>query len=161
MTSSTPRGDIGPLIDLYADRTPERRPPWNPALLDDDEFAALEGLIADFIADYNAIFAITEDELIPTGCWREHDGLFRDLAVQAWAWYAANVDPAATALAAVEYQDRHLPLFRSRLDRWLGRLPMQCRRGEHDPNWRKPADDLLGAARTAGRARTAAFGFST
>ena len=39
----------------------------------------------------------------------------------------------------------HLPGFRSRIDRMLGRSPGECRKGQHAPTWRKAADDQLAA----------------
>lgn len=162
MNSSMPqgdRGDLGRLLDLYEDRTLERRLPWNPALLDDDERQALECLVAEFIVDYNSVLAVADDEVIPP-CWRKHEGLFRVLAVLAWSWYSVHVDPTATAVAALDFHERHLPLARAELDRLLGRMPMQCRRGEHDVNWRKSADDLLRRSGAEAKpARTATFGF--
>ena len=39
----------------------------------------------------------------------------------------------------------HLPGFRGRIDRKLGRSPGECRKGQHAPTWRKAADDQLAA----------------
>ena len=39
----------------------------------------------------------------------------------------------------------HLPGFRGRIDRMLGRSPGECRKGQHAPTWRKAADDQLAA----------------
>jgi hypothetical protein len=155
------RGDLGRLLDLYGDRTPERRLPWNPALLDDDERQALECLVAEFIVDYNSVLAVADDEVIPP-CWRKHEGVFRFLAVLVWSWYSVHVDAAATAIAALDFHERHLPLARAELNRLLGRMPTQCRRGEHDENWQKPVVDLLRRSNSNAApapAHAATFGF--
>jgi hypothetical protein len=150
---------VGHLVDLYTDNTPGRRLPWNPALLDADERRALESLLARFVADYNTRLAVAADEVIPP-CWPKHEGMAHFLAVLAWGWYSVHVDPAARALEALDFHERHLPLTRVELTRLLGRNPAQCRRGEHDDNWRKPADDLIGQTKAAPpRTNVARFGF--
>lgn len=115
---------------------------WAWSALDDDERAALARVVEVYVATYNAVYAVTEDELIPP-CWRHHPGLAHELAVQLWLWYWANMDPKATPGMAGDYHGRHLPGFRSRVDRLLGKSPKECRRGDHPETWRKSADDVL------------------
>jgi hypothetical protein len=119
-----------------------RRAPWVWSLLNDNERAALARMIDVYAVTYNAVHAVTEDELIPP-CWRQHAGLAHELAVQLWLWYWANIDPKATPAAAGDYLGRHLPGFRSRVDRLLGKSPKECRRGDHVDTWRKTADDVI------------------
>ncbi|MGH3709281.1 MAG: hypothetical protein ACRDRQ_14520 [Pseudonocardiaceae bacterium] len=119
-----------------------RRPPWTWTALDRAERAALARMVEVFVSHYNHVHAITGKELIPP-CWRRHPGLAAELAVQVWMWYYAHLDPKASPALASDYYGRHLPGFRSRLDRLLGVSPGECRRGEHPDTWRKDADKLL------------------
>jgi hypothetical protein len=136
--------DVDLLLARYnapADEGP-RGAAWAWSALNDEERTALARVIDVFVATYNTVYAVTEDELIPP-CWRHHAGLAHELAVQLWLWYWANLDPKATPAIAGDYHGRHLPGFRSRVDRLLGKSPKECRRGDHPDTWRKSADELL------------------
>jgi hypothetical protein len=137
--------DLALLVDLYAAPAtgPElRRPPWTWAALTPTEQAALARLIDVWVQAYNRVHAITPNELIPP-CWRQHPALAAELAVQLWVWYFAHLDRKTTPLQAGEYYLRHLPAFRSRIDRLLGVSPGECRRGEHPTTWRQDTDTQL------------------
>jgi hypothetical protein len=95
------------------------------------------------VQTYNHVFATTEEEIVPP-CWRRHPGLAHELAVQMWLYYAVYLHPKANPAAAAEFHGRHLPSFRARVDKLLGRSPIDCRKGEHLENWRKEIDTVLG-----------------
>ncbi|HET9139274.1 hypothetical protein [Actinophytocola sp.] len=134
--------DLAQLLSHYhqpgKDRQP-RRPPWTWSARPAAEQAALARLIELWVASYNQVHAITPAELIPP-CWPQHPALATELAVQLWLWYAAHLDPRTTPAIAGEYYLRHLPGFRTRLDRLLGVSPGECRRGEHPRTWRQDTD---------------------
>ena len=138
------QADLDLLLGRYAasgDDAPQGAA-WAWSMLNEEERAALARLVDVFVATYNAVYAVAEDDVIPP-CWRHHAGLAHELAVQLWLWYWANIDPKATPGIAGDYHGRHLPGFRSRVDRLLGKSPKECRRGEHPDTWRKSADDLI------------------
>lgn len=139
--------DLALLLERYdtpaSDNEP-RRPPWTWPALNHQERLALARMIDTWAETYNYIHAITPNELIPP-CWREHPALATELAVQLWLWYTAHMDPRTTPLIAGDYYLRHLPGFRSRLDRLLGTSPGECRRDEHPTTWRRDTDQQLAA----------------
>lgn len=134
--------DVQLLLPLFLSTDPRRRPPWCWALLDPEERAALTRICTTWIVTYNWVLATTPEELIPP-CWLKHAGLASEVPVQAWLWFAAHMDFRASPVLASDYYGRHLVGFRTRVDRWLGRTPMECRKGRHEDTWRKPADDTL------------------
>lgn len=137
--------DLALLLERYdtpANDNQPRRPPWTWAALDQTERAALARMIDVWVDTYNHIHAITPTELIPP-CWPRHPALATELAVQLWLWYHAHMDPRTTPLIAGDYYLRHLPGFRSRIDRLLGASPGECRRGEHPNTWRHDTDAQL------------------
>lgn len=139
--------DLALLLERYdtpASEKEPRRPPWTWAALNSEERLALAHMIDIWTETYNYIHAITPNELIPP-CWRHHPALATELAVQLWLWYATHMDPHTTPLIAGDYYLRHLPGFRSRLDRLLGASPRECRRGEHPNTWRHDTDEQLAA----------------
>jgi hypothetical protein len=136
--------DLALLVDLYAaptDSNPPRRP-WSWVALTRTEQTALARMIDVWVHSYNQVYAITPAELIPP-CWRQHPALAAELAVQLWLWYFAHLDRKATPMIAGEYYLRHLPGFRTRLDRLLGISPGECRRDEHPHTWRQDTDTQL------------------
>jgi hypothetical protein len=133
--------DLGILLDLYNDETPQRTP-WTWSALTSTEREALLRLCDSFVASYNAIHALKEDDIIPP-CWLMHPGLASEIPVQVWLYYAAHFGEKATPAMAGDYHNRHLPGFRSRIPTMLGRNPRECRKGNHDTGWRKPIDDHI------------------
>ncbi|WP_447002375.1 hypothetical protein ACRAKI_21875 [Saccharothrix isguenensis] len=119
-----------------------RRTPWTWAALSHEEAAALRRTVRRWVADYNLVHAVSSRELIPD-CWPQHPGLAHDLAVMVWVYYDSHHDRRTTPLMAGDYHLRHLPGFRSRLDRWLGSDPTSCRAGEHPASWRASPGDAL------------------
>lgn len=137
--------DLELLLERYdtpASASQPRRPPWTWTALERSERAALARMIDVYVSTYNHVHAITENELVPP-CWRQHPGLATELAVQVWLWYFAHLDPNTSPAIAGDYYGRHLPGFRSRLDRLLGVSPGECRRGEHPDTWRTDAQERL------------------
>ncbi len=92
-------------------------------------------MIDSFVADYNEVWALADDDTIPP-CWHRHPALAHDLAALTWAYYQAYLDPTATPELALRFQ-AHLPKFRSRLDDWLGADPAACRDNSHSRTWRR------------------------
>lgn len=152
MSTGLPRSDdegVAGLIALYhadpaprGDQVPPRRPPWTWSILTKTEAAALEVVVAQFVESYNEVHATAPRHLIPP-CWPHHPGLAVELAALAWTWYAAHVDPAATAHQVAEYYERYLPGFRNRMNDMLGRSPMECRQGNHPDSWRSEVRPYL------------------
>lgn len=137
--------DVELLLERYeaaAGEDEPRRPPWTWAALDRAERAALARMVDVFVSTYNHVHAVKDNELVPP-CWRRHPALAAELAVQVWLWYFAHMDPKASPAVAGDYYGRHLPGFRSRVDRLLGVSPGECRQGEHPDTWRKEAEQLL------------------
>jgi hypothetical protein len=137
--------DVELLLGLYTatpSDTEPRRPPWTWAALNQDESLALLRMCNVFVSSYNMVHALDEKELIPP-CWALHHELAAEIPVQVWLYYAAHLDAKASPLIASDWYGRHLPGFRSRVDRMLGGGPKECRKGEHPPDWRKPVDDLI------------------
>ena len=64
---------------------------------------------------YNRIHASKVEEVI-LRCWRMHPPLAQELPVQFWAWWASHIDPKASINNALEYYNRNLPAFQSRLE---------------------------------------------
>lgn len=106
-------------------------PPWSWANLTDEENVWLDKAIVAFVIAYNDTYTSQLDHVIPP-CWRDHPALAAELPVQLWAWWAAHVDEQSTVAAALEFYDRHLPAFKSRLSvELLGRGAVNCRKGRH------------------------------
>jgi hypothetical protein len=140
--------DLALPVDLYAAPAagPQpRRPPWTWAALTPTEQEALARMIDVWVDSYNHVHAITPTELIPP-CWRQHPALAAELAVQLWLWYLSHLDRKATPAIAGEYYLRHLPGFRTRVDRLLASPPANAAAATtHRTN--RHTHDLLKAAR--------------
>ena len=108
--------------------------PWSWATLTPAEGEANATLLDGFVESYNRIWAIHDDETVPS-CWHRHPALAHDLAALAWAYHQAYRDRDATPGRALQFQAQ-LPLFARRLDRWLGAEPAECRAGRHPGSWR-------------------------
>lgn len=138
--------DLVVLLARYDDPGNEqspRRPPWTWSALTPAEAGAMARLVDVYVETYNHVHAVTEDDVIAP-CWRLHPGLATELAVQVWLYYAAHLDTKATPMLAADFYGRHLPGFRSRIDRLLGRSPGECRAGQHRDTWRKGAEEMIG-----------------
>jgi len=133
--------DLALLLALYNNTDEPLRRPWCWSALTGPEREALARMIDVYVASYNHVQAIDTTDIIPP-CWRQHAGLAWELAVQVWLWYQSYMDPKATPAAAAELHGRHLPGFRTRLARLLGRDPNDCRANQHPSKWRK-ADEQL------------------
>lgn len=81
-TSFAP-ADVELLLDRYntagSDSEP-RRPPWTWAALNHDERLALLRMCHVYVASYNRVHAVGEEEIIPP-CWVLHEQLVAELAV--------------------------------------------------------------------------------
>lgn len=117
--------------------------PWVWEALSPAEASALARLVEVYVASYNHTLATTASEIVPP-CWPQHPGLARELAVQVWLYYAVHHHAKASPAAAAEFYGRHLPGFRGRVEKLLGRSPIECRKGQHLPSWRKDLDELVG-----------------
>lgn len=103
--------------------------------------AALEHLAA-FVEDYNATYAVLEEELI-WPCWRRHRALVAELAVLWSQWVIAHESAGASAEAAAYWHDRWLPGFQRRVaDRWFGTRQERCSWDQHLEAW-APAARVL------------------
>ena len=109
------------------------RPPWAWTNLAADEATWVDEALDEFVETYNRVHVNSLDEVIPA-CWRMHPAAAQELPVQYWAWWNAHVDPTATVAVAVDYYQRVLPGFQSRLTtRLLGKSAVNCRKGRHAP----------------------------
>lgn len=132
------------------------RPPWAWTNLSSDEATWLDDALDEFVETYNRIHAIGVDEVIPA-CWRLHPAAAQELPVQFWAWWNAHVDPTATVAVAVDYYQRVLPGFQTRLaTRLLGKSAVNCRKGRHAPAVDRDLTDAIsfdttGPAEATGR----------
>lgn len=107
------------------------RPPWAWTNLTSDEAAWIDDALDEFVQTYNRIHVATVDQVIPA-CWRLHPAAAQELPVQYWAWWNAHLDPTATIAVAVDYYQRVLPGFQTRLaTRLLGKSAVNCRKGRH------------------------------
>ncbi|CRK59270.1 hypothetical protein [Alloactinosynnema sp. L-07] len=120
----------------------QRRPPWTWSLRTQHERDALAGMIAEFVACFNTVYASDVEELIPP-CWPHHPALATELAVHIWLWYEAHHDSGAGTGVSGDYYLRHLPGLRSRIAATLGRSPSECRQGQHPDSWRTDVDALI------------------
>jgi len=135
------QNDLTMLLALYNNIDEPLRRPWCWSALTAPEREALAQMIDVYVASYNHVLAIDVADIIPP-CWRRHDGLAWELATQMWLWHQSYMDPKATPAAAAELHGRHLPAFRTRLNRLLGRDPNDCRNNRHPPTWRKAEEQL-------------------
>lgn len=109
------------------------RPPWHWANLDPDERDFLGATLREFVADYNAHFALKPDHLIPA-CWRLHPYMNQVLPVLFFAWVNSHRTAAAVVGDAMHFHLRDLPYFRDHLSDYLGPPAPSCRKGVHrDP----------------------------
>ena len=121
---------------------------WAWANLDKTERETCARAIDRFAAMFNDTFADTREETIPA-CWRRHAPLAQELLVQFWAWYA-HLDPGGSILTALEYHDRHLPAFQTRLrTRLLGAMASECRKGAHRDVARRNQEDRVSSGSRA------------
>lgn len=106
-------------------------PPWAWPNLTTQEAECLDIGLDEFVDTYNRIHAHAVDDVVPQ-CWRLHPALAQELPVQFWAWSAAHLDEQSTILTALEYYNRHLPAFQTRLSsKLLGKGAVNCRKGHH------------------------------
>ena len=109
------------------------RPPWAWTNLTPDEAVWIDDALDEFVEIYNRIHVATVDEVIPA-CWRLHPAAAQELPVQFWAWWNAHLDPTATIAVAVDYYQRVLPGFQTRLTtRLLGKSAVNCRKADTHP----------------------------
>lgn len=137
--------DVEMLLELFEHDPKSEQParfPWTWSALTAAEAAALARLVETYVSTYNRVLATTVAEIVPP-CWRRHEGLATELAVQVWLYYTVHHHAKATPTAAAEFYGRHLPGFRGRVDKHLGRSPIECRRGEHPETCDKDIDELL------------------
>jgi hypothetical protein len=123
-------------LDFDGPHIPHRgMPQWNWAALTPVERVRLARCLDRYVADYNAVFAREIPELVPP-CWPQHPALAAELTAHFWLWASTHADPAASARAAVEFYELHLPRFRKDVQELLGQQPEECRAGRHRPsNW--------------------------
>lgn len=127
--------DVSPeRIAALAIRTDSRNidaPPWAWPNLAADEAADLDNALDAFVHTYNRIHVSVLDEVIPQ-CWRLHPALAQEMPVQFWAWWCAYIDIKAALAAALEYYNKNLPQFQTRLATGLlGKSAANCRKGQH------------------------------
>ena len=131
-------------------------PPWAWPNLNVADTGLLDSCLDEFVHCYNRIHAAKVEEVIPR-CWRLHPALAQEMPVQFWAWWAAHIDPKASINNALEYYNRNLPAFQSRLEtRLLGKGAVNCRKGQHhslvDPDLTAAITyNPLGSAEDTGR----------
>ena len=108
------------------------KPPWSWPNLSPADAGLLDACLDEFVESYNRIHASKVEEVIPQ-CWRLHPALAQEMPVQFWAWWAAHIDPKASINNALEYYNRNLPAFQTRLEtRLLGKGAVNCRKGQHN-----------------------------
>lgn len=137
--------DVALLIERFEHDPKSEDPPrfpWAWEALGPQESAALARLVDVYVATYNHTLATAVEEVVPP-CWPRHPGLARELAVQVWLYYAVHHHPKASPAAAAEFYGRHVVGFRGRVEKHLGRSPIECRTGGHLHSWRKDLDELL------------------
>ncbi len=157
MTEPISHEDLEILLETYETGQPgeARRRPWTWASLTEPQAEALDRLVDAFTVVYNQVVVTDPAEIVPP-CWRQHPRLKDELAVLVWLYYQAHLDARSTPIAAGEFRTRYLRAFTSSVPSWLGISGKECRRGRHDPVWRKDVDDLLTHQPSAGMAH---FGF--
>ena len=117
-------------------------PPWAWPNLDLNEGAHLDAALDEFVNTYNRIHVAVLEDVIPA-CWRRHPALAQEMPVQFWAWWAAHIDPKATINGAVEYYNRTLPSFQTRLaQKLLGKGAGNCRKNIHSAS---TSDEIVNA----------------
>jgi hypothetical protein len=117
MTNATPTDVRRDRMRQLAGRTSPKspaRPPWAWTNLSPDEATWLDDALDEFVETYNRIHVNSVDEVIPA-CWRLHPAAAQEMPVQFWAWWNAHVDPTATVAVAVDYYQRILPGFQTRV----------------------------------------------
>jgi hypothetical protein len=101
----------------------------------------------NFITDYNATYAYVEEEIIPP-CWLLHPGLAKEIPARMWLHHATHHGTKSTPTMIVDYYNRHLPGFRSRIEKMLGQQPKECQKGQHSATWRSNIDTVINNHKT-------------